>query len=74
MSNSHYYWLGQLRPYIIALMEYEGRDFSKCEYCSKYIPNNRYEIHHTKYDGATYYDLMIVCASCNRIPVNVGLA
>jgi 5-methylcytosine-specific restriction endonuclease McrA len=62
-----------LRPYILALMEDEGRDFNTCEYCGKHIPDNHFEIHHTRYEGATYYDLMIVCRSCNKIPENVGL-
>ncbi len=69
-GQSKYNQLGQLRPYIIALMEDEGRDFDHCEICGKHIPNNRYDIHHTKYEGATYYDLRIVCRKCNTAPEN----
>ena len=75
MSNSA---IHQLNPtmtgYVTALMERDGRDFTKCEYCSKAIPDGKHELHHTKYEGATYYDMMIVCRSCNRIPENKGLA
>lgn len=72
-NNSKTNQLGHLKPIIVALMEDQERDFTTCEYCGKH-PINRYEIHHTKYEGATYYDLMIVCTSCNRISENVGLA
>jgi hypothetical protein len=55
-----------LRPYIIALMKREGRDFTRCELAPHDIEPGKYEIHHTKYEGATYYDLRIVCKPCNR--------
>lgn len=60
--------LSHLRPYIIQMMINEGRlDETKnaiCELCLELaVP---YEIHHTKYDNATYYDLLVVCRSCNR--------
>lgn len=75
LPNSAIHHLGvDMKRYVEAIMEHEGRDFTTCEYCDKDILNGKYELHHTKYEGATYYDLMIVCRSCNRIPENVGLA
>jgi len=35
--------------------------------CGDDIEEGKYEIHHTKYDAATYYDLCIVCRSCNQV-------
>jgi hypothetical protein len=58
--------LSHIRPYVIALMEREGRDFNKCELGGEYIHDEEYEIHHTKYEGAIYRDLRIVCRSCNQ--------
>lgn len=66
--------IGHLRPYILAMMQAEGRGFEQCELCPATIPAGQYEIHHVKYDGATYYDLRIVCRSCNRLPENCLLA
>lgn len=62
--------LCNIRPYVLALMRQEGRDFTTCELCSNAIPKGRYDIHHTKYDGATYKDLRIVCRSCNTLKEN----
>lgn len=73
MSNSSDNALKNMRLYVVALMEEQGRDFTVCEYCDDDITDGNYELHHTKYSGATYYDLMIVCRSCNRIDANVGL-
>lgn len=73
-TNSYIHHLtSEMRSYVLALMERDKRDFTTCEYCYK-PTNGKWEIHHTKYEGATYYDLMIVCRSCNRIGENVGLA
>jgi len=55
-------------------MKRDGRDFNQCELCPVYIPDGKYEIHHTKYEGATYYDLRIVCSSCNHKPENCLLS
>lgn len=74
MTNSVKHHLRGVRPYVIALMQAEGRDFSVCEQCLEAIPNGKYDIHHTKYEGATYYDLEIVCRSCNLKAKNMGLA
>jgi hypothetical protein len=55
-----------LRPYIIAMMKRDGRDFTKCELNGEDIPEGEFILHHTKYDGATYKDMKIVCRSCNN--------
>jgi ribosome-binding protein aMBF1 (putative translation factor) len=57
---------------IKSLMESEGRDFSVCELCG--ATDIKGEIHHMKYDGATYYDLRIACRKCQMQPHNKGLA
>jgi hypothetical protein len=62
-----------LRPYILFLMTRDGRDFTVCELCEDDIDEETFEIHHTRYDGATYYDLRIVCTSCNRKAENLLL-
>lgn len=64
MSNSSDNQLGKLRPSIVALIESERRGFSACELCSKEL-NGNFDLHHTKYEGATYKDLMVVCHKCN---------
>lgn len=66
--------LNNLRPIIIALMESQGRDFKICELCLEPISGNSFDIHHTKYNGATYYDLLIVCRKCNTATHNRYLA
>lgn len=63
-----------LRPYILAMMKEEGRNFEQCELGGEPIPKGKFDIHHTKYDGATYYDLRIVCRKCNHAPENCLLA
>jgi hypothetical protein len=64
--------IDHLRPYILALMQRDGRDFEWCEVGEHQIDNG-FVIHHTRYDGATYYDLGICCRSCNNMAENVGL-
>ena len=64
----------EMRHLIVSLMESLGRDFTTCEYLGCDIPEGKFELHHTKYDGATFYDLMIVCSPCNKRSENVGLA
>lgn len=73
-GNSVENQISHLRPYILHLMTKEGRDFTQCELCPASIPEGEYEIHHTKYEGATYYDLRIVCSPCNHKPENLLLA
>lgn len=62
-----------LRPYILFLMSKEGRDFTECELCEDDIEDGGFEIHHIRYEGATYYDLRIVCRGCNRKAENLML-
>jgi hypothetical protein len=62
--------LGNLRVIIIALMIEQGRDFNTCELCHCDIPKGKHDIHHTKYEQATFYDLMIVCRRCNTAALN----
>jgi hypothetical protein len=57
--------LNNLRPVVVALMRERGRNFNVCERCGADIPDGKFELHHTKYDDATYDDLEIVCKSCN---------
>ena len=68
--------LDNLRPVVITMLINEGRlddsDSAVCELCLEWA--TPYEIHHTKYDGATYYDLLVVCRSCNRLEENSYLA
>ena len=54
-----------LRDIVIQLMRQEGRDFTRCELCGEPIPAGQWNLHHTKYEGATYQDLRIVCRACN---------
>ena len=72
MAKSVENQISNLRPYVIALMKREGRDFTICELCKSDSPENRYDIHHTRYDGATYYDLRIVCRKCNHALENAA--
>ena len=62
-----------MRDIVLAMMIEEGRDFTVCEY-KKHRMKGGFEIHHTKYEGATYFDLMIVCGSCNQLAENLLLA
>ena len=73
MNNSKLNSLDNLYPYVLSLMQKEGRNFDICELCKQETRGN-FEIHHTKYNGATYYDLRIVCRSCNKKPENIGLS
>ena len=65
MSNSAKY---KIEPVIMVLikemMRRDGRDFGWCELGFHRIEGN-FDIHHEKYEGATYYDLRISCRSCN---------
>jgi hypothetical protein len=73
ISNSKDNQLRELRDIVKSLMIHDGRDFNRCEMCKCAIPKGKYEIHHTKYTDATYYDLMIVCRRCNKHTHNIGL-
>lgn len=60
---------GNIRAYVNAIFDYWGRDWYTCGLCGKDLSYRGF-IHHTKYDGATIYDLLIVCRSCNTLPEN----
>lgn len=61
-----------LRPYIMECFRRMGKDLNKCEQCGS--TEKKLDIHHTKYDGATVYDLQLVCRSCNLSLDNLSLA
>lgn len=50
-----------------------GKNRFQCELCLDPVPGGCL-IHHTKYEGATIYDLMFICGSCNLSRANVGLS
>lgn len=54
-----------MKALIHAMMKREGRDFAYCEVGNHAITNGKFDLHHTKYEGATYYDLQISCRKCN---------
>lgn len=59
-----------LREVVLAMMEREGKDFSYCELGRHRIKDGRFDLHHTKYEGATYYDLQIACRKHNTAQEN----
>ena len=66
MTNSQLHKIdNRMRPLIIEIMRRDGRDFGYCELGSHKIEGGRFDLHHTKYEGATYYDLLIACRRCN---------
>lgn len=68
-SNATANQIEHLRPYIRAMMLREGRSFQWCEVGLHEIDGEG-DIHHEKYEGATYYDLKIACRKCNCAPEN----
>lgn len=62
-----------MRDYIEWCLEQRGLDEHVCGICGE-RQAKKCDIHHTKYEGATVYDLMYVCRSCNCARVNCGLA
>jgi 5-methylcytosine-specific restriction endonuclease McrA len=50
-----------------------NKDPHTCEECGKHTSSKRMYMHHTKYVGATLYDLMFVCQSCNTLAKNRNL-
>jgi hypothetical protein len=61
---------GPFRDIVIYTLKRMGRDFTKCEWCGKPLKDGKFQLHHTKYEGATVDDLMIICQQCNLIPQN----
>ena len=60
-----------LRPHIMECFKRMGKKMDECELCG--ITGVKLDIHHTKYDGATVYDLKLACRSCNLIKENLNL-
>jgi hypothetical protein len=48
-----------------------GKDPNLCELCGR---AGKMDIHHTKYEGATLYDLVFACRRCNTKAENKGRA
>ena len=48
-----------------------GKRFDRCEYCNN--SDSRLTMHHTVYDGATVYDIDIICYKCNLSEENLRL-
>lgn len=59
-----------LNKYVIPLLQAQGRDFNKCEFCGK---EGKTVVHHTKYIGATLKDLRLICQKCDKQKENQGL-
>lgn len=59
-------------PYVHECLSRLGKDRYTCELCLEPVPKGCI-VHHTKYEGATIYDLMYICGSCNLARENVGL-
>jgi hypothetical protein len=53
------------------LISHRKLDPNLCAQCGV---TGKMDVHHTKYEGATIYDLEFVCRKCNTSPRNVGLA
>lgn len=62
-----------MRPYIHSCLEQRGKDRYTCERCGDHQTESC-EIHHTKYEGATIYDLQYVCRSCNLARAGQGIS
>jgi hypothetical protein len=62
-----------IRPLVEQCLLTLGHDPYFCDVCEEpqLIPC---DIHHTKYEGATIYDLVYACRSCNTSRVNKGLS
>ena len=60
------------KNYLKTLLVKIGKDFNWCESCGV-STGGKSIIHHTKYDGATLYDLEVVCIGCNNLGANRGL-
>ncbi|NQD41435.1 hypothetical protein [Glutamicibacter halophytocola] len=58
--------------YVVEALDRLGKDRYTCEICLDPVPKGCV-VHHTKYEGATVYDLMYICQSCNLSRTNRGL-
>ena len=71
--NRQVYALENLRPIVVECLSRLGKDPFVCDVCEASQPK-KCDIHHTKYDGATIYDLQYVCRSCNLARAGQGLS
>lgn len=71
-NNSIANAINSLRPYVVECLARLGKDPLVCEICLEPQPTPC-DIYHTKYEGATIYDLQYVCRSCNLARANIGL-
>lgn len=72
-NNSSAHWIGPtFMPYVEYCLKQLGKDKYVCELCWDSVPKGCV-VHHTKYEGATIYDLMYICTSCNLARENKGL-
>jgi hypothetical protein len=65
--DNHFY------PLVVESLKRAGKKFDRCELCGKHLEKDEFELHHTKYEGASIYDLKVVCHKCNTQPENKGL-
>lgn len=66
-------WISpSFKPYAVEGLKRLGKDPRTCELCLEFVRGGCI-IHHTKYEGATLYDLMYICTSCNLSRENKGL-
>ena len=72
-NSSQHAIRGQLLEYVTACMLALGKDPHMCEICNE-LQATPCDVHHTKYEGATLYDLMYACRSCNLARANRGLS
>lgn len=63
----------RIRPHVEYCLEQLGKNPYVCEICEE-RQFRKCDIHHTKYENATIYDLQWVCRSCNLSFANTGLA
>ncbi|BAH33192.1 hypothetical protein [Rhodococcus erythropolis] len=72
-NNSVENWLDPtIRVYVVECMSRLGKNPYQCELFLDHVSKGC-QIHHTKYAGATVYDLMYICSSCNLSRENKGL-
>jgi hypothetical protein len=69
-SREHQIGDGIFRDIVIQCLKMQGRKFTHCEWCGKEFLYGKWQLHHTKYEGCTIDDLMIICQQCNLIPAN----
>lgn len=61
---------GGITQYVMAIWEADSKDLTNCELCKEPVEGKNAGIHHTKYEGATLYDLVWACHYCNTRPIN----